>query len=266
MMRLTLLFILSLFFCSPALAAANPADYLIGAGDVLKISVYDHSDMATTARVGNDGTVQFPLVGTVTLAGLTVQDAVAELQTRLLDGYLANPQVVVFITAYRSKRVTVIGQVRTSGVLELSGPTRLLDVLSLVGGLTENAGDVATITRASTTDATAPEIIQIDLKRLMETGDVALNIQIRDKDNVFIAKAGMFYVTGAVNSPNAYKYEDGSTVLKALSMAGGFTKVAAKGRIRIVRIVDGKEQIMEKVALQEELQAGDVIVVPESYF
>ena len=100
----------------------------------------------------------------------------------------------------------------------------------------------------------------------MATGDVALNIQILDKDNVFIAKAGMFYVTGAVDEPDAYKYEEGSTVLKAISMAGGFTKVAAKSRIRIVRIVDGKEQIMEKVSLQEELQPGDVIVVPESYF
>ena len=182
------------------------------------------------------------------------------------DGYLANPQVTVFIMAYRSKRVTVIGQVSKSGVLELSGPTRLLDVLSLVGGLADNAGDVATITRAATADAAAPEIIQIDLKRLMETGDVALNIQIMDKDNVFIAKAGMFYVTGAVDEPDAYKYEEGSTVLKAISMAGGFTKVAAKSRIRIVRIVDGKEQVMEKVSLQEELQPGDVIVVPESYF
>ena len=266
MMRLTLLFMLSLLLCTPAWSAVDPADYLIGAGDVVKISVYDHSDMDTTARVGNDGTVQFPLIGTVTLAGLTVPAAVQEIQKQLLDGYLANPQVTVFIMAYRSKRVTVIGQVSKSGVLELSGPTRLLDVLSLVGGLAENAGDVATITRAATADAAAPEIIQIDLKRLMETGDVALNIQIMDKDNVFIAKAGMFYVTGAVDEPDAYKYEEGSTVLKAISMAGGFTKVAAKSRIRIVRIVDGKEQVMEKVSLQEELQPGDVIVVPESYF
>jgi len=183
-----------------------------------------------------------------------------------MDGYLVNPQVTIFIEEYRSKKVTVIGHVSVPGVLELTGPTRLLEVLSMVGGLRENAGDQATITRRSATTEQVQEVLQIDLKLLLETGDPKLNIQIMDKDSVFIAKAGMFYVTGEVAKPDAYKYEEGSTVLKAISMAGGFTNIASKGKIRIVRIVDGKEQLMEKVLLQEEVRPGDVIVVPESYF
>jgi polysaccharide export outer membrane protein len=266
MKTLVLMLICCLSVVIPSWADTVQDDYLIGADDVLKITVYDHQDLDVVSRVSGDGSIQFPLLGSVTLGGLTIKDAIKEIETQLKDGYLVNPQVTIFVEEYRSKKVMVIGHVVEPGVLELSGPTHLLEVLSLVGGLRENASDEATITRNLMGDEKGQKILRVDLKRLMETGNSELNVQIMDKDSVFIAKAGMFYVTGEVGKPDAYKYEEGSTVLKAISMAGGFTQIAAKNKIRIVRIVDGKEQTLEKVTLQEEVKPGDVVVVPESYF
>ena len=263
-------FILMLLCCftivMPCWAEMAEDDYLIGSDDVLMITVYDHPDLEVVSRVSTDGSIQFPLVGSVTLAGLTLKGATEEIQKQLMDGYLAHPQVTIFIEEYRSKKVMVIGHINEPGVYELTGSTHLLELLSMVGGLLENAGDQATITRKPVDGSKTQQILRVDLKRLLETGDRALNIQIMDNDSVFIAKAGMFYVTGEVDKPDAYKYEEGSTVLKAISMAGGFTKIASKGKIRIVRTVDGKEQVLEKVTLQEIVKPGDVIVVPESYF
>jgi polysaccharide export outer membrane protein len=262
--------VLLLFCCLsiviPSWADMVQDDYLIGSDDVLKITVYDHEDLDVVSRVSADGSIQFPLLGSVKLGGLSLKEAIREIEKQLKDGYLVNPQVTIFVDEYRSKKVMVIGHVVDPGILELSGPTNLLEVLSMVGGLRENAGDEVTITRASSADQKDKKILRVDLKRLMETGDAELNIQIMDKDSVFIAKAGMVYVTGEVGKPDAYKYEEGTTVLKSVSMAGGFTKIAAKGKIKIVRIVDGEEQVLEKVSLQELVLPDDVIVVPQSYF
>jgi len=250
----------------PSWAELVQDDYLIGPDDVLKITVYDHEDLDVVSRVSADGSIQFPLLGSVTLGGLTLKEAIAEIEKQLKDGYLVNPQVTIFVEEYRSKKVMVIGHVVEPGILELSGSTNLLEVLSMVGGLRENAGDEATITRPLPENPKNKQILRIDLKRLMETGDAELNLPILDQDTIFIAKAGMVYVTGEVGAPGAYKYEEGATVLKAISVAGGFTPIASKNKIRIVRIVAGTEQTMEKVSLQEEVKPGDVVVVPESYF
>lgn len=266
MKSLALILFCCLSIVMPSWAEPVQDDYLIGSNDVLKITVYDHADLDVVSRVSGDGSIQFPLLGSVTLGGLTLKGAIKEIERQLKDGYLVNPQVTIFVEEYRSKRVMVIGHVVNPGILELSGSTNLLEVLSLVGGLKENAGDEATITRSSPENPRDKQILRVDLKRLMETGDSELNIPIIDQDTIFIAKAGMVYVTGEVGSPGAYKYEEGATILKAISVAGGFTPIASKNKIRIVRIVDGEEEIIERVALQEQVKPGDVVVVPESYF
>jgi polysaccharide export outer membrane protein len=266
MKTVVLLLLCCLSIVIPSWADSVQDDYLIGTDDVLKITVYDHEDLDVISRVSGDGSIQFPLLGSVALGGLTIKGAIAEIEIQLKDGYLVDPQVTIFVEEYRSKKVMVIGHVEEPGILELSGPTHLLEVLSMVGGLRENASDEATIKRNQGVDNSGQKIIKVDLKRLLETGDAKLNIQIMDQDTVFIAKAGMVYVTGEVGKPDAYKYEVGTTVLKAISMAGGFTQIASKNKIRIVRIVDGKEQTLEKVSLQEKVKPGDVVVVPESYF
>ena len=110
------------------------------------------------------------------------------------------------------------------------------------------------------------KIVVIDLKRLIEKGDASLDVSILDGDSIYIPKAGIFYITGEVKKPDAYKHEEGTTIIKAITIAGGFSDKAATGRVKIIRKSDGKETILEKVKMDEPVLPDDVIVVPESFF
>ncbi len=253
--------VLFLFLCSTTLWAA---DYLVGPGDVLGISVYDNEDLTTKVRVSSSGTIVMPLLGQVEVQGGTV-NAITDKITRLLaDGYLVNPQVNIFVEEYRSKKVVVLGNVRTPGLIELSGPTNFLELISKAGGLEKDAGDTATIQRKK--DGEASTVIVIDLLALIEKGDLSQNMQIVDGDTVFISKAGMCFITGEVEKPGTYACGDGTTVLRLVALAGGFTGKAAKSSVNVVRIVDNEKQVSKNVDLYMALQDNDVVVVPESFF
>ncbi len=237
-------------------------DYMVGEGDLLEVSVYDHPDLTVTARVGGEGTIQFPLVGQVKVGGLTVNEVARKIARLLSDGYIVDPQVSVLIKEFRSKKVTIMGEVNNPGLYELRGTTTFLELLPKAGGLTDDAGDMATLKRKANGD----EVIRIDLKRLIREGDMSQNIRIMDGDSIYVTKAGLFYVTGEVKKPDAYRYEEGTTVLKAITMAGGFTDKASTTRVKIIRKSGGHEEVIEKVGMDEPVYPDDIIVVPESFF
>jgi len=85
-----------------------------------------------------------------------------------------------------------------------------------------------------------------------------------DSDSIYISRAQTYYVSGEVKKPDSYKIESGVTVIKAITKAGGFSKIAAKNKVRIIRTVDGEKKIFEKVNMDEPILPEDVIVVPES--
>jgi polysaccharide export outer membrane protein len=250
-----------LLLLAPHLAVAG---YQIGDGDVLRINVYSHPDLDAVARV-SAGAVNIPLVGTVKIGGLTVEQAGAQIAGLLAEGFLVNPHVTVFIQEFRSNRVTIMGQVKNPGLYELSGATTVLELISKAGGLTAHYGETVTIHRR-THDSAEEKVLAINLKRLVDEGEASLDLAILDGDNVVVSQAGVFYVTGEVRRPDAYKLEDGITVLKAITKAGGFTASAARKQVKIIRTVDGREQVLERVAMHDVLQAGDVMVVPASFF
>ena len=238
-------------------------DYLVGSGDVLKIDVYDNPDLKTTVRVTNTGTIVMPLLGQVKVSGLKVSDVTEKLTKLLADGYLINPQVNIFIEDYRSKKAVILGQIARPGIVEIRGTTTFLEAVSHAGGLKEAAGDVATIKRIS---GKQPEVIAVDIKSIVEGGDLTQNILIHDGDTIYISKGGMCYVTGEVKNPDAYSCDKNTTVLKLIARSGGFTGKASKSSVRIVRIVDGEKKIYKDVDLHSQVQANDIIVVPESFF
>ncbi len=238
-------------------------DYIVGERDVLKITVYDNPDLTTVARVSGEGTISFPLVGEVKVEGLTIQQIAVRLGELLANGYIVNPQVIVFIEEFRSKKATVIGEVLKPGLYELPGQTTFLELLSRSGGLTKDAGDKAIVKRKTTQ---GEQSVTIDLRRLIEKGDTSIDLSLQDGDSIYIPKAGFFYVTGEVKKPDAYKFEEGTTVIKAVTMAGGFTDKAAQKRIKIKRKEDGRERTLEKVGLDDLVRLDDVIMVPESFF
>jgi polysaccharide export outer membrane protein len=255
------LFVLALlvFFSQPLWAD----DYIVGPGDVLRITVYDNDDLKTTVRITEDGFIVMPLLGQVKVGGLKTSDISADLSRKLADGYVVNPQVNIFIEEFRSKKAVALGHVNKPGLIELRGTTNFLELLSQAGGLKEEAGDTATIKR---TQGGKQEVIVVNIKSLVEGGDVSQNLPIQDGDTIYISKGGMCYVTGEVEKPDAYVCDNQSTVLKLIALAGGFTGKASKSSAQIVRIVDNEKKILKDVELDTPVIANDIIVVPESFF
>lgn len=238
-------------------------DYIVGPGDVLKITVYDHDDLKTTVRVTDDGFISMPLLGQVKVQGMKTTDITNELKKLLANGYIVNPQVNVFIEEFRSKKAVVLGNVNKPGLVEIRGETNFLEILSQAGGLKEGAGDNATIKRVK---GDKQEILVLSLKSLVEGGDLKQNISIHDGDTIYIPEGGKCYVTGEVTKPNGYPCDQDATVLKLITLAGGFTGKASKSGIHIVRIVNGQKTTLDDVELDTPVLADDIIVVPESFF
>lgn len=255
----------ALFIISWAMVSFCQAeDFMVGTNDVLKISVYDHPDMETKVRVNGEGVIQMPLLGQVQIGGLTISEISNKLTALLADGYIVSPQVNVFVEEYGSKKGVILGMVQKPGAYDLSGPTTLLELISKAGGLSEQAGNSAIIKRASATSEA--KNITVDLKALMEGDKDYQQILIENQDTIYISKAGMCYVTGEVEKPDAYKVDAKTTVLQAITLASGFTGKAAKDKVQIVRIVDGNKTVMKNVDLNTLVLTDDVIVVPESFF
>jgi polysaccharide export outer membrane protein len=181
----------------------------------------------------------------------------------LADGYIIEPQVNIFIEEFRSKKAIILGQVNRPGLIEMSGPTTLLELLSKAGGLAGDFGETATIKRR---ESGQDKVILVDLKSLTEGGDLAQNIPVLDGDTIYVSKAGMCYVTGEVKAPNAYKYGDNITVLKLITLAGGFTGKASRSGVKVIRIVDGRKTVFDDVEMGMAVLPDDVIMVPESFF
>jgi len=253
--------VLNVVFCS--FHQAFSADYIVGSGDVLSIKVFGQENLGTTDRITENGFIIMPLLGPVEVGGLTIPKVSEKLSALLADGYLVNPMVNVFVEEFRSKNAVVLGHVNIPGLLELSGPTNLLQLLSKAGGLKDGSGDIATIKRDYNGKK---ENIVIDLVSLFEGGVLANNIAIQDGDTVFVSKGGMCYVTGEVDTPGAYPCKDEPTVLKLIALSGGFTGKASKSKVNIVRVIDGKKTIINHVDLQTSLVPDDVIVVPEGFW
>ena len=244
--------------------SVQASEYHVGSGDILSITVYDNDDLATKVRVSTAGTIVMPLIGQVEVQSLTVNAITDKITALLADGYLVSPQVNVFVEEFRSKKAVILGSVRSPGLVELSGPTSFLELVSKAGGLEKDAGDTATIQRKNSSKETP--VIIVDLLALIEKGDLTQNMVIQDGDTVFVSKGGMCFITGQVRSPGTYNCDDETTVLKLVALAGGFTGKASRSGINLVRIVDNQKKVYKKIDLYTQLKDSDVVVVPESFF
>jgi polysaccharide biosynthesis/export protein len=249
--------------------AQSAADYTIGPQDVLTIQVFDQPDLGGKYAVEADGTFSFPLIGRVKAGGMTLRAFEVELKSLLVDGqFFRNPQVTVAVEQYRSQRVFVNGEVRQAGPVPLTGGMTLIEALSRAGSTLPSAsGEVSVVRPPQGTNATgeAAEILRASIRDL-EAGVLKQNIELRDGDQIFVPRAESVYVFGQVKNPGAYPIQHKeTTVLQALSLAGGTTENAAINRIDIRRVVDGEERKI-RVKLTDLVQPGDTIVVPERYF
>ena len=257
--------------------AAVDQDYRIGKGDVLRVVVYGHPDLAQTVVVQANGSVALPLIGAVKAADATpgqVQDAI---RAGLAKGFIRDPQVTVVVQEVRSKFVFVIGEVMKPGTYPLAGDTKVVEVLAKAGPLSPEAGSEIVVVRpavpvdkpvlpqdAKTAGPKPATVQRIDMRDI-QAGQLEKNLTLRANDTVFVPKAARIFVSGEVRNAGAFPFSPGLTSRQAISLAGGFTEEASTGSARVVRMVDGKSKTV-KIKLDEPLQPGDTVVVKRRWF
>lgn len=258
------------------------ADYEIGARDILKITVYGHEDLTQTVLVQADGTFTFPLVGRVLAEGLTPKQLEQKITTLLAKGFIRSPQVTVVVQEFRSKTIFVVGEVARPGTYPLSGKLTLVEVLALAGPVTANAGAEVIVVRPKpgiavdgpvlpaqidgTAAPVAPnaEVFRINVRNL-QTGEIAQNLELKPNDTVFVPQAPKVFVSGEVRTPGAYAWFPGLTARQLISMAGGLTPEGSNGRLKVVRVRDGKTH-EDGIKLDEPVKAGESLVVRRRLF
>jgi polysaccharide export outer membrane protein len=253
----------------------NDAEYHLGAGDLIEITVFGVEELRQTIRLNASGIVKLPLLDPIKAAGLTPAELDQKITALLADGVVNNPNVSVFVKEYRSQPVYVLGSVRSPGEYQVSVQLRVVDALSLAGGLLPTAGDEATIERPSPDGG--QEIIKINVKELIDKGDLSHNIVVRGGDvlNVPERVTETVYVVGEVNRPGAFGKQPKAQwrVSQVLAYAGGPMKTAKLGSGVLIRYDEtgARKQIPLDLGRilqgkQEDLvvRADDIIFVPSS--
>ncbi|MEC7816896.1 MAG: polysaccharide export protein [Pseudomonadota bacterium] len=228
-------------------------DYVVNAGDILNITVWDHPEltipagsMRTPTEAGNwvhsDGTIFYPYVGKVKVAGLKVTEIRDILRERLAE-YIESPQVDVTVAGFRSKRVYVTGEVKAPGTQSITNvPLTLLEAVSRAGGLTDMADWTnVTLTRGDQTR-------QFSLRDLYQKGDITENIVLRPNDIVHVARndAAKVFVLGEVLDPQSINFgRSDITLADALTGAGGFAQATAdaSGVFVVRRAPEGSDKV-----------------------
>jgi len=262
----------------------NPTarDYRVGGYDVLDITVYEENDLSRTGvPISADGYISFPMIGRLKADGLTTSEIETVISNKLAQGqFIIGAHVSVTVSEYKSKQFMVLGPVNAPGSYPLKARERVIDGISRAGGIVvEQGSHEMMIIRTQNPDTQKEEkvVIRVDLRALLHEGDQQSNLLLMDRDLLYIPKAKQFYLIGQVKNPGSFYYTNKDiSLVEAISMAGGFTKIAARNRTRIVRVEDGTEKIIVvkvdaitkagQKAQDISIRPGDIIVVPESYF
>ena len=288
-------------------------EYRIGPDDLLNVSVFEAPEMNCTVRVSSSGEISLQLLGTVHASGLTPRELESVLQGMLRRTYMKDPHVGVFVQELQSHPVSVVGAVKMPGVFQMRGTKTVIEVLSMAEGLTDDAGDTVVIMRGAAfaesgnsagADSTilagidpvaAPrgalvktqglpmnppdkkfEIEEVNLKKLLDSDDPALNVPIRPGDIVKVPRAGIVYVVGEVQKPGGFVLQNNENIsaLQALALAMGPTHTSALSMSRIIRTdsATGRRReipmnlgrILSGKAPDMLLQPKDIVFVPNS--
>ena len=249
------------------------ADYRVGPGDVLEVEVYDDPDLSGLVTVQHGGEISFPLLGDVSINGLTARE-VRETLTRLLaKDYLVDPQVTVRVKEHRSQWIALVGEVVRPGKYFLQGSKTLLELLTEAGGFTSQASGEVVVSRPDAPESPAasgngdnePVRIFLSPDQPPAQQKAALSLQMRNGDIITATSTQFFYVSGEVKNPGSYPITPGLTILKAVSVAGGLTKFGSKGKVEILRKVSqsGTERIKVDLGDIEGGKKPDVPLEPE---
>jgi polysaccharide biosynthesis/export protein len=265
-MRGFCLFILSSLAMTPAIAQqVAQQQYLLVPGDIMRISVFKNPELSLDARVSEAGTIGYPLIGSVPVAGITLPAAEHKIAQMLKDGgFVLNPQVNILLTQALGNLVSVIGEVNTPGrySVEAAGG-HISGMLAAAGGISATGGDYMIVTGSR---GGKPFRREIDIVKIFLSGNSADDIELFGGDAIFVTRAPLFYIYGQVQKPGQVRLERGMTVMQALASGGGVTgKGTSRGIVRHRRDANGKVK-EEGVSLDDDVRDQDVIYVKESLF
>jgi polysaccharide export outer membrane protein len=238
----------------PPAAPAQPGSaYIVGANDVLGIKVLGEAELSTQYTVDSDGTITFPYLQRVPVAGKTVAEIEYAIRKGLEDDWIRNPQVSVVVTSFRSRAIFVLGEVRNPAKYTIEGQTTLLEVIAQAGSFTPNAAQTLSVIRykdgmtgvaagtpVAPGDPRGAEIVRINREELAE-GRLQANIILQDGDTIYVPAAEKFYVQGYVKQPGQFVLQPGMTVRQAIAVAGGLSERGTDRRIKIIRKVNNKD-------------------------
>lgn len=266
----------------------TPDTYTLGPGDQIIIRVSDVEEIDNKAvPIDVKGSINLPHVGRIQASGLTTEQLEAAIGQRLKK-YLVQPDVTVYLTEMRSQPVSILGEVGTPGVHQLQGQKNLFEVLSLAGGLREDAGNVINITRrlewgpiplpGAANDSTGHfSVASVEVKSVLTASNPAQNILIKPNDVISVPKADTIYVIGAVKKPGAYVLGEHRSLsaLQILALAEGPDRTADTKDAKIMRAVPGSNDRRSEIPVDLKtilagktpdvpLTADDILFVPTS--
>ena len=267
-------------------AARFSQEYLLGPGDIIEVTVFGIQELAKKElTLDSEGKIYLPFIQDIRLLGLTPRESEVKIATLYEASVMKNPQVSVSVKEYKSQFINVLGAVLKPGTYQLTRRTFLLDALAIAGGLlAEKSESKVYVNRASPQSAaevvagvTKPESLEVDLVKLLEKGDVSLNVPIYAGDVIAVPERveRYYYVLGDVNRGGAFEIKMGEsiTVTKALASAGGLMPTAKAGKTAIIRqSADGSplqipidvRRLLKGQLKDMVLSQNDVVFVPGS--
>lgn len=246
---------------------------LIGAGDLLEVTIYDNPDLSNRFRVNENGDIVLPLAGPVHLEGETATEAGVTIEQAYVKAEIlkaASAHATVFIAEYATQGILVNGEVRNPGLYPAMGVRTLNDVMTAAGGIMPTASTRLVITRKS--DPDHPLTVEYDPD---VAPPIVPRIQIFPGDVITVPIAGSVFVLGGVARAGIFVLEGHHTltVEKAMALAGGTTHGANASHAHLVRTVTGgkKEdfvfnvnEILKGKSPDIALKDGDIVYVPVS--
>ena len=235
----------------------------LGAGDTIRVTVFQNPDLNTETRISERGSIVFPLIGEVSLAGQTPAGAGLRIADQLKSrNFMKDPQVTVTLLQVRSRQVSVLGNIVRPGryALDESNLT-LTDILALAGGISpEGADSVTVIAKRNGSE----QKLEVNIAEMMRKGDMSRNFEIENGDMVYVHRAPVFYIYGEVQRAGAYRLEPNMAVMHALSVGGGLTQRGTVRGLQIHRRMPNGNVRRFDAQLTDQVQPDDLIFVRES--
>ena len=268
----TLFFVLTAAFGLCAQAQDKRPEYQLGAGDTIRIFVYQNPDLTLETRVNENGTITFPLIGNIKIGGMTVPSAEKAIANALRDGgFIKKPQVSIVVLQVRSNQVSVLGQVNRPGRFPLETLNiRVSEMIAIAGGISAGGANIAGGNSTGGADIAILTGVRDGkpFRKDIDIADMFLNNKLQDDlvveggDIIYVPRQPVFYIYGEVQHPGSYPVERGMTIRQALAQGGGPTLRGTESGLRLYR----RGVIAPKLQLDDPVQGYDVLYVRERTF